>query len=166
MNDTVITVTGNLVTMPFRRLLDSGASVTSFRMASTARRFDPDTKGWVDANSFYVRVSCWRQLADNVARSLVKGDPVVVQGRISTHNFEVDGQKRSSTEIEALAVGPDLTWGQADFHRIRRESTPGPEMAVTEDEDEELGIEPDEEFAAGATEHPVPDAPHLVPVLA
>ena len=39
MNDTTVTVVGNVVDSPRRVRLDNGA-VTNFRMASTARRYD------------------------------------------------------------------------------------------------------------------------------
>jgi single-stranded DNA-binding protein len=81
MNDTMLTVVGNVVDPPHRRSLDNGASVTTFRVASTSRRFDREQNAYVDRDTLFVRVNCWRQLGDNVVRSLVKGDPVVVTGR-------------------------------------------------------------------------------------
>ena len=39
MNDTIVTVVGNVVDSPRRVSLDNGA-VTNFRRASTARRYD------------------------------------------------------------------------------------------------------------------------------
>lgn len=120
MNDTVITVTGRIVNPPKRRVTESGVSVTSFRVASTARRRDRETQEWVDGDSLFLNVSCWRQLADNVARSLVQGDPIVVTGRIFTRDYEHEGQKRSSFDLDASAIGPDLSWGQVEFTRVRR----------------------------------------------
>lgn len=120
MNETMLTLVGNLVDAPTRRKLPSGASVTTFRVASTARRFDRETQRWSDGDSVFLRVSCWRQLADNAARSLAKGDPVVVTGRLSTRSYEVDGGSRASYELDATAVGFDLNRGTADFHRAAR----------------------------------------------
>ncbi|WP_244957175.1 single-stranded DNA-binding protein [Candidatus Frankia nodulisporulans] len=73
MLDTTITVVGNLVDAPELRVTAGGASVCSFRLASTPRRFDRAENRWVDGATLFVRVSCWRQLADNVASSLTKG---------------------------------------------------------------------------------------------
>ncbi|WP_225438537.1 single-stranded DNA-binding protein [Candidatus Frankia nodulisporulans] len=75
MLDTTITVVGNLVDAPELRVTAGGASVCSFRLASTPRRFDRAENRWVDGATLFVRVSCWRQLADNVASSLTKGGP-------------------------------------------------------------------------------------------
>ncbi|MBA2555089.1 MAG: single-stranded DNA-binding protein [Geodermatophilaceae bacterium] len=121
MNDTVITVVGRIVNIPKRRLTEAGISVTNFRLASTARRQDRDSKEWVDGDTLYLNVSCWRQLADNVARSVIKGDPVIVRGRVFTRHFELDGQKRQSYDMEANAVGADLSWGQVEFSRTRKD---------------------------------------------
>lgn len=120
MNDTTVTVVGNAVDTPARRVLDNGTSVVGFRVASTARRFDRDAGAWGDGDSLYLKVTCWRQLADNVSRSLVKGDPVVVTGRLFTRSYEVDGQRRSSYEVEAQSVGHDLARGTASFTRPPR----------------------------------------------
>lgn len=120
MWETMVTVVGNVVDSPQRRVLESGVSVTSFRVAATAKRFDRQSGEWTDREPFYVKVNCWRALADNVARSLVRGDPVLLSGRVYTREWEKDGQRRSAWEMEAEAVGPNLRWGQSEFTRLRR----------------------------------------------
>ncbi|MGH3655447.1 MAG: single-stranded DNA-binding protein [Micromonosporaceae bacterium] len=142
MNDTYVTVTGNLVTKPERRRLDSnGATVVNFRIGSTARRFDKRTGGWVDGNTFFVKVSCWRSLADNAYQSLFKGDPVVVTGRLYTREYEAeDGTRRVSYELEATALGHNLARGTATFSRVR----PQP-VSVSDADVDELTEQPDHE---------------------
>jgi single-strand DNA-binding protein len=122
MHATPITVIGNAVTTPERRKTESGLSVASFRVASTERRYDRDLGAWADGRSLYLHVNCWRALADNVHRSVVKGDPVVITGQLYTREYEVDGQRRSSFEIEADAIGLNLAKGTSAFSRTR--STP------------------------------------------
>jgi len=124
VNDTVITVVGRIVNVPKRRRTEAGVSVTNFRVASTARRRDRDSQEWVDGDTLYLNVSCWRHLADNVARSVIKGDPVIVRGRVFTRHYELDGQKRQSYDMEAYVVGADLTWGQVEFSRMRKDVAP------------------------------------------
>jgi single-strand DNA-binding protein len=68
-------------------------------------------------------VRCWRRLAENAAASLVKGDPVVVTGRLFTRNYEHEGQRRTALTIEASSVAADLSWCTAVLKRDRR----GPE---------------------------------------
>jgi single-strand DNA-binding protein len=89
-------------------------------VASTARRYDKATDKWVDRETLYLRVTCWRALAENVERSMIKGDPVVVTGRLSTRMYDVEGGRRASYELEAAAVGFDLSRGTADFKRVVR----------------------------------------------
>ncbi|MGH3739379.1 MAG: single-stranded DNA-binding protein [Micromonosporaceae bacterium] len=135
MHDTHVTVTGNLVTKPERRRVESnGSTVVNFRIGSTSRRFDKASGAWMDGNSFFVKVSCWRGLADNAFQSLFKGDPVVVTGRLFTREYiGDDGQKRTSYEMEATGIGHNLARGTSTFVRTR--AVPTTEV-VTESADE------------------------------
>jgi single-strand DNA-binding protein len=121
VNDTVITIVGNVATAPERRRIEStGDTVLNFRVGSTSRRFDKASNTWVDGNSFFVKVSCWRGLAENAYQCVFKGDPVVVTGRISTREYEgEDGVKRTSYEMEATALGHNIARGTSTFRRVR-----------------------------------------------
>lgn len=121
MNDTVITMIGRIVDVPKRRLTEAGVSVLNMRVGSTARRLDRETQKWVDGESLFLNVTCWRSLADNVARSLVQGDAVVIHGRVFTREYEHNGQRRNSYDVEAYAVGPDLTWARVEYIKTRRD---------------------------------------------
>ena len=127
MNETSVTVVGNLVDDPRLRTTDTGVDVAGFRVASTARRWDRASGRWSDAGPLFLSVTCWRGLAGNAVASLRKGDPVVVTGRLSTRTYEKDGQTRSTCELEALAIGPDLARGTAVFRRSPRIAGTGPE---------------------------------------
>jgi single-strand DNA-binding protein len=120
MNETSVTVVGNLVDDPRLRTTETGVDVAGFRVASTARRWDRATGRWSDAGSLFLSVTCWRALAGNAVASLRKGDPVVVTGRLSTRTYEKDGHTRSTCELEAVAIGPDLARGTAVFRRSPR----------------------------------------------
>jgi single-strand DNA-binding protein len=116
VNDTLVTVVGNVVDSPRRVSLTSG-TVTNFRMASTARRYDSSTQQFVDAGTFWVDVECWNSLSGNVSASVSKGDPVIVHGALTTHSWESENGSRSKPRIKAFAVGPNLTKGRALFTR-------------------------------------------------
>ena len=126
MNDTFVTVVGNVVDSPRRVSLTDGA-VTNFRMASTARRYDTSTQQFVDAGTLWVDVECWNGLSSNVSASVSKGDPVIVQGALTTHSWESEAGRRSAPRIRAFAVGPNLARGTAVFKRERpaRAAEPG-----------------------------------------
>ncbi len=50
MNDTTMTIVGNLVDSPKLRKTKSGHFVANFRVASTPRRYDREQGGWVDGD--------------------------------------------------------------------------------------------------------------------
>ena len=139
MNDTLITVVGNVVDSPRKVRLKNGA-VTNFRLASTGRRFDGATQQWVDSTTFYVDVECWNDLSSHVSGSVSKGDPVVVLGAISTHEWETDSGRRSKPQIKAMAVGHNLARGIASFTRIKSA------RALPVPSDEAIGDSADEAF--------------------
>jgi single-strand DNA-binding protein len=115
MNDTYLTIVGNVVEDPKLRTTKSGVQVTSLRLASTSRRFDRETAEWKDNERLFVTVTCWRGTAVNVARSLRKGQPVVVTGRYYCREYRKDDVNRASYELEAVAIGHDLSRGVSTF---------------------------------------------------
>jgi single-strand DNA-binding protein len=122
MRETPVTVVGILVSdMRPRRVGPDGALVLNFRVACNERRFDSASESWVDGESLYLSANCWRRLAENAA-SLVKGDPVIVRGKLRTREWTTEqGDRRSVVELEATAIGPDLARCAATVHKQRRE---------------------------------------------
>jgi single-strand DNA-binding protein len=115
----IITIVGNLTADPELRFTPSGAAVANFTVASTPR----DKKGeeWVDGEPLFMRCSIWRQAAENVAESLVKGTRVMVQGRMRARTWEDrDGQKRTNMELEVDEIGPALKWATCKVSRATR----------------------------------------------
>ena len=119
MFDTPVTVIGNVLTAPeWRRTTVTGTFVVTFKVASTSRRFDKERGQWVDGDSLRVRVICWRRLGENVSVSVQLGDPVVVHGRLYSRDWTDDqGNRRTSYELDAIAVGHDLAKGVDKFAR-------------------------------------------------
>jgi single-strand DNA-binding protein len=136
--DTFVTIVGNVITLPeWRRVEKTSAVVAHFKVASNARRFDKDSGRWVDGNSLRVRVNCWRKLAEGVLASVMIGDPVIVTGRLYTRDWTgEDGQRRSTYEMEAVAVGHDLARGRGKFQRSR----PNTAVSVVEDADTDARV--------------------------
>lgn len=120
LNEAQISLTGYVATQPVTRTVKSGASNLSMRVAWTPRRQDRVSGEWVDGNTSYVTVICWRKLATNAGLCVRKGDPVIVKGRLSIRPYEdKQGVQRIAVEIEASAVGHDLSRGVALFQRVR-----------------------------------------------
>lgn len=120
MNETLVTVFGNAATEVRFRETPSGIPSASFRLASTVRRWDRERSCWADAYTSFYTVRAWRGLAENVTGSVGKGDPLIVQGRVRVHEWEKEGKRYSSVEIEAGAVGHDLSRGTSAFRRVGR----------------------------------------------
>jgi len=131
VNETTMTIVGNVVDDPRKRETKNGFAVTNFRVASTSRRYDREQERFVDNGTLYVTVTCWRAMAEHVYTSLRKGQPVVVHGRYYMREYKVEEQVRTAYELEATAVGHDLARGTTQFTRVYQSS---PAVAVVKDE--------------------------------
>lgn len=132
MYDTHATLVGTVVTDPYRRHSAEGAPFIKFRMVSNARRFDKASQEWVAGDSLFVNVTCWRRLVKGVGAGIGKGDPVIVAGRLYTHEWGEEGHRRSSIELDADAVGPDLARCVVMIDNSRR-SGPSAEGTATDE---------------------------------
>ncbi|MBV7668748.1 single-stranded DNA-binding protein [Streptomyces halstedii] len=119
MNETMVTLVGNAATAVDYRETATG-SMARFRMAVTPRRWDRGKQEWADGHTSFYTVWAWRTLASNLAGSVSVGEPLVVHGRLKVREEERDGGRRTSVDIEAVAVGHDLTRGTAAFRRVLR----------------------------------------------
>lgn len=121
MSENSVTLVGNLTDDPELRFTAQGAAVANFRIAVSKRVRDAQTNEWKDGETSYFRVNVWRQLAENVAETLQKGNRVIVTGTLKMRSWETqEGEKRSVVEIEATEVGPSLKWATAKIERTAR----------------------------------------------
>ena len=134
MFETPLTVTGRIVTDPVRRRVGE-QELVKFRLASNSRRRTGEGT-WEPGNSLYLTVNCWGKLAAGVSGSLAKGDAVIVVGHVYTSEYEDrEGIKRSSAELRATAVGPDLSWYLVAVKKINPSSQPAVTAEPGEDAD-------------------------------
>ncbi|MGK5733748.1 single-stranded DNA-binding protein [Streptomyces sp. URMC 124] len=117
MNETLVTVVGNVATEPDYREAANGSPSSRFRLAATVRRWDRSKEEWSDAHTSFYTVWAWRALAGNVVASLGVGEPVVVQGKLRIREEEREGKRWVSAEIDAVSVGHDLSRGTSVFRR-------------------------------------------------
>jgi single-strand DNA-binding protein len=131
MFETPLTVVGNIVNDPIRRTVGQ-QEVMKFRVASNSRRRTADGN-WEHGNSLFVSVNCWGKLVTGVGASLGKGSAVIVVGHVHTSEYEdKDGIRRSSLEMRATSVGPDLSRCLA---RVEKMIAAGPDTPTS-------GVEP------------------------
>jgi single-strand DNA-binding protein len=108
MFETPLTVVGTIVNDLQRRQV-GGQELIKFRVASNSRRRTADGT-WEPGNSLFVTVNCWGRLVAGVGASVGKGSPVIVAGQVYTSEYEDrDGNRRSTLEMRATSVGPDLS---------------------------------------------------------
>lgn len=111
-----VTFVGNLTDDPELRFTGNGAAVSTLRVASNRRWTGKD--GQQQEETTYLNVNCWRDLAENAAESLSKGDRVIVIGRLRVRSYEnQQGQTVWVTEIEADEIAPSLRWARASVSR-------------------------------------------------
>lgn len=112
-----ISLTGIVGSEPRSVTTPEGLAITSFRLASSQRRFDRSQEKWVDGDTNWYTVTTFRQLAANAAVSIKKGERVVVTGRLKVRDWEAGGKRGVNVDVEADALGHDLSWGTAAFSR-------------------------------------------------
>jgi single-strand DNA-binding protein len=116
MTDT-ITLTGLVATEPKHVTTAEGLPITSFRLASSLRRFDRKTQTWVEVGTNWYTVSSFRRLAMSAAASVAKGDRVIVTGRLRLREWQNADKAGMSIEVDAEVLGHDLNWGTAKYMR-------------------------------------------------
>jgi len=122
-----ISVSGLVATTPRYLVTADDLPIVSFRLASSTRRFDRATNRWVDGNTNWYTVTAFNTLATNANSSIHKGDRIMLTGKLRVRDWDNGERAGTSVEIEAEAMGHDLTWGSSEFTRTaltRPEATP------------------------------------------
>lgn len=132
--DTVISVVGNLTDDPTLSFTPSGVAVSNFTIASTPRKFDKNADKWVDEPALFMRCSLWRQAAENVAESLVRGTRVIAMGRLVQRSYETkEGEKRTVVELQVDEVGPSTKYATVKVTKAERGGSSGASGGVSGD---------------------------------
>lgn len=138
-----ISMQARVVRDPELRFSSSGTPVVKVRCVASARKFNKETNEWEDGDKFWIDVTAFKRLAENVAESVTQGALINVTGRIRTDEWEgQDGSKKSAPSIIADSVALALDFDAARVVKVERRgasSDPG------------AGQDP---WAAGGTEDP------------
>lgn len=119
MNETMVTLVGNVATaVEYRESATGGWA--RFRFAVTARHWDRQRELWADGPTSFYTVWARRTLGVNLAASVAVGEPLVVHGRLKVREEEKEGQRRTSVDVDAVAVGHDMTRGTSAFRRTMK----------------------------------------------
>lgn len=125
-----VTIAGLVATTPRHLVTAEGLPITSFRMASSNRKFDRALGKWVDGETNWYTVTSFKQLAINAAGSINKGDRIFVHGLLRVRDWDNGERAGTSVEVEAESMGHDLTWGTSVYTRtvLVRDAEPEPEL--------------------------------------
>jgi single-strand DNA-binding protein len=116
--DSTITVSGNLTRDAELKFTDSGLARVRFGLASTRRVKDKETTSFYDVVAF-------GKTAENVHASLVKGNGVIVTGRLEVRNYDKqDGTKGTAVEVVADEVGALLRYATVSVAKNPKATEP------------------------------------------
>jgi single-strand DNA-binding protein len=96
------TIMGNLGADPEVRTTTGGQTVATLRIATNEKW--KDKEGNPQEKTEWHRVIAWGKTAELCGQYLTKGRQVYVEGRITTREWEKDGEKKYTTEIVAYKV--------------------------------------------------------------
>lgn len=108
-NDTVITITGNVVYEPELKQVGNNLALINLTIASTPQKYDKDSSSWVNGETMFIRATAWRNLAENIALTIRKGMPVIAQGKLVSKSYEKEGNKVTNFELELVEIGVALS---------------------------------------------------------
>lgn len=152
--NTQVCVIGTVATDP--RMFETAAHVPvcSFRIANNERRYDRESKTWVDGGTNWFTVSAFRGLAEHARDSFAKGDRVIVSGRLRVRKWETDEKSGLSVDIEADAIGHDVRFGVSTFRKHRSSGGTEDSSATQEGDASSCGDEGHDRWGARDSETP------------
>ena len=133
-----VVITGNITRDAELRATSSGTSILTLGVAVNERRKQGDE--WVDYANF-VDCTMFGRRADAIAKYLVKGTKVCIEGRLHYGSWEQDGQRRSKLtvnvdEIEFMSLArQDVHGKHQDAAQAVRAAYPGAEVEQYAGED-------------------------------
>lgn len=123
MNGAEVSFTGTLGRDVELRFTPGGRAVGNTSIA-VSRRFQKDGE-WQETTTWW-NLTIWGEMGENAAASLVKGNRVIVTGRVEQRQWEDDeGNKRTSMDLIVDEIGPSLRWATAQVERTERTKPTG-----------------------------------------
>jgi single-strand DNA-binding protein len=105
-----ISIQGLVATTPRHLITQEGLPITSFRLAE----YDPSGKN--ETTNWYT-ITSFKTLGINTAKSISKGDRIVVVGELKIRDWDNGERSGTSVEVEATTLGHDLSFGTSKFSR-------------------------------------------------
>lgn len=112
-----ITIQGLVATTPRHLITQEGLPITSFRLASSNRRYDTTQNKWIDGDTNWFTITAFKELAIHASTSVGKGDRIMLVGKLRVRDWDNGERSGTNVEVEATAMGHDLSWGVSTFTR-------------------------------------------------
>jgi single-stranded DNA-binding protein len=93
---------------PSSALTQQDKPVASVGLAITPRRYDTDTKTYVDGETTFINTTVWGPQAEHVADTLGRGDQAIVIGRWITRVFTPQSGRNAGEEARKLESSTSL----------------------------------------------------------
>jgi single-strand DNA-binding protein len=97
MNVNKVIIVGRTTRQPELKALPNGSQVCSFSVATGYKYKDKEGKE-VEQTEFH-NITAFGKVAEVIAKWVVKGQEIYVEGRLKTDVYEKEGQKHYSTKI-------------------------------------------------------------------
>lgn len=118
-----ITIDGRLTDDPQLRFTAGGKAVCSFRVAASDSKKD-DRGNWETTEQIFIGVSLWENEGEAAAETYMKGDRVLVTGRIYEREYEKsDGTKGRSLEVKFPTVAKVPAAAKSERQAPRQQAT-------------------------------------------
>ena len=111
-----ITVQGTVATAPVLTRQEGKKPYCRFRVAASYGQMVSGS--WVNYDTLWFTAKAWGDLAEHLAQSFKRGDPVILCGRLGEEHWMRSGQRVSSMVLHLHCAGHDLTRGEAHYTKV------------------------------------------------
>lgn len=111
-----VTVQGTVATAPVLTRQEGKKPYCRFRVAASYGQMVSGS--WVNYDTLWFTAKAWGDLAEHLAQSFKRGDPVILCGRLGEDHWMRSGQQVSSMVLHLHCAGHDLTRGEAHYTKV------------------------------------------------
>ena len=111
-----VTIQGTVATAPVLTRQEGKKPYCRFRVAASYGQMV--SGNWVNYDTLWFTAKAWADLAEHLAQSFKRGDPVILCGRLGEEHWMRSGQRVSSMVLHLHCAGHDLTRGEAHYTKV------------------------------------------------
>ena len=111
-----VTIQGTVATAPVLTRQEGKKPYCRFRVAASYGQMVSGS--WVNYDTLWFTAKAWGDLAEHLAQSFKRGDPVILCGRLGEEHWMRSGQRVSSMVLHLHCAGHDLTRGEAHYTKV------------------------------------------------